>query len=76
MFNKFIRTSLIAVFTFGLIFAGTSANAANAEKEWTLAVFLNADNNLDRFGVADQEEMSKVGSSDFLNIVSLIDREN
>ena len=44
-------------------------------KEWTVAVFLNADNNLDPFGVEDQKEMSKVGSNEWLNIVSLIDRE-
>lgn len=44
-------------------------------KDWTLAVFLNADNNLDPFGVEDQKEMSAVGSSDHLNIVTLIDRE-
>lgn len=48
---------------------------APVEKEWTVAVFLNADNNLDPFGVEDQQEMSKVGSNDFLNIISLIDRE-
>ncbi|MBF0407948.1 MAG: hypothetical protein HQM10_11375 [Candidatus Riflebacteria bacterium] len=47
-----------------------------AEKEWTIMVFLNADNNLDSFGVTDQQEMSKVGSNEWLNIVSLIDREN
>ncbi|MBI3038516.1 hypothetical protein HYY75_05615 [bacterium] len=47
-----------------------------AQKEWTWMVFLNADNNLDSFGVGDQEEMAKVGSNDWLNIVSLIDREN
>lgn len=45
-------------------------------KDWTVAVFLNADNNLDPFGVEDQEEMARVGSSEFLNIVTLIDREN
>lgn len=45
------------------------------QKEWTFAVFLNADNNLDPFGVEDQNEMAKVGSNDFLNIVTLIDRE-
>jgi cytidylate kinase len=50
-------------------------SAAPQLKEWTLAVFLNADNNLDSFGVEDQEEMARVGSSDFLNIVTLIDRE-
>ena len=46
-----------------------------AVKEWTFAVFLNADNNLDEFGVEDQEEMSRVGSSENVNIVTLIDRE-
>ena len=78
------KTSILAVAALivGLCSSSYAATNAkknvkkNAEKEWTLAVFLNADNNLDRFGVADQEEMSKVGSSDFLNIVSLIDREN
>ncbi len=61
-----------------LIFSSFSADlsAAPQVKEWTLAVFLNADNNLDPFGVEDQNEMSRVGSSDFLNIVSLIDREH
>jgi len=46
-----------------------------AQKEWTWMVFLNADNNLDMFGRADLKEMSKVGSSEFLNIVALIDHE-
>jgi hypothetical protein len=46
-----------------------------AMKEWTFAVFLNADNNLDRFGVEDQEEMSRIGSNENLNVVTLIDRE-
>jgi hypothetical protein len=45
------------------------------EKEWTFAVFLNCDNNLDRFGVEDQEEMARVGSNENLNVVTLIDRE-
>ncbi len=44
-------------------------------KDWTIAVFLNADNNLDRYGMEDQKEMAKVGSNDFMNIVTLIDRE-
>ena len=46
-----------------------------AMKEWTFAVFLNCDNNLDRFGVEDQEEMARVGSNENLNVVTLIDRE-
>ena len=77
------KLSILALtaFMFGFScssFAATNKNniKRNAEKEWTLAVFINADNNLDRFGAADQEEMSKIGSNDFLNIVTLIDREN
>ncbi|MBF0410738.1 MAG: hypothetical protein HQM10_25560 [Candidatus Riflebacteria bacterium] len=46
-----------------------------SEKEWTWALFINADNNLDSCGVKDQEELSKIGSSEFRNVVTLIDRE-
>lgn len=67
-------SSIIVVVTLLLCSAYAPVNAAQP-KDWTLAVFLNADNNLDPFGVEDQKEMSRVGSSDFLNIVSLIDRE-
>lgn len=45
-------------------------------KEWTFLVFLNADNNLDQFGVKDVNEMEKIGSNDKMNIVVLLDREN
>lgn len=69
------RVSSILIMA-ALVFASFSTNLHAAPmKEWTLAVFLNADNNLDPFGVEDQQEMSRVGSSDHLNIVSLIDRE-
>ncbi len=50
-------------------------NLPMPQKEWTFAIFLNGDNNLDPFGVEDQNEAAKVGSNDWLNIVSLIDRE-
>jgi hypothetical protein len=71
--KRVLSISILTGLLFVVIFSA-SAEAAQM-KEWTLAVFLNADNNLDRFGVEDQKEMSRVGSSDFLNIVSLIDRE-
>ena len=74
MFNKFIRTSLIAVFTFGLIFADTSANAANAEKEWTFMLFMAADNNLEAATSLDINELEKYGSTDQVNFVAQIDR--
>ncbi len=48
---------------------------ARAVKDWTVLVFLNADNNLDPFGVKDVNEMEKIGSNDRLNIIVLLDRE-
>ena len=58
----------------GLSFTPTYAETKPI-KDWTVAVFLNADNNLDKFGVEDQNEMAKVGSNDYMNVVTLIDRE-
>jgi len=43
-------------------------------KDWTIMVFLNADNNLERFGISDFNEMETVGSSDDVNIVVQFDR--
>ncbi len=40
------------------------------EKDWTLLVFLNGNNNLDSFGKDDMNEMEKVGSTDRINVVS------
>jgi hypothetical protein len=42
---------------------------ARAEKEWTIMVFLNSKNNLERFGLKDLNEMEMVGSSDKVNVV-------
>jgi len=52
------------------------AQTTNAEKEWTFMVYLNADNNLDSFGLKDVNEMEKIGSTDKINIIVLLDREN
>lgn len=67
--------SILAVALFVAFCVAPVSAAPRAEKEWTWMVFLNADNNLDSFGVQDQDEMAKIGSNDWLNIVSLIDRE-
>ncbi|MBB4232622.1 clostripain-related cysteine peptidase [Rhizobium mongolense] len=42
--------------------------------EWTVMVFLNADNNLEQFGLKDFREMAKVGSDSNVNIVVQFDR--
>lgn len=44
-----------------------------ASAEWTLAVFMNADNDLDEFGPKDQLEMAEVGSNEYINIITLLD---
>ena len=76
------KATSIALAASMLLFTSIAADAAKAkkatkavEKEWTVAVFLNGDNNLDPFGVEDEKEMSRVGSSDWMNIVALFDRE-
>jgi hypothetical protein len=44
------------------------------EADWTIMVFLNADNNLEPFGITDYREMAQVGSSEKVNIVVQFDR--
>lgn len=67
---------VLSIVAMAIIVLALSVPVNAAEKEWTWLVFLNADNNLDPFGVEDQLEMARVGSNDYLNIVSLIDRDN
>lgn len=45
-------------------------------KLWTCIVYLDADNNLDSYGVSDVNEMEMVGSSSQVNIIVLLDREH
>jgi len=48
--------------------------ATAAEKQWTMMVYLAGDNNLDSAGVADLQEMKKVGSTDQVNAIAQFDR--
>lgn len=43
-------------------------------KEWTVMVYVNAKNNLDRYGLKDLNEMEMVGSSDKVNIIAELGR--
>ncbi|MDD2806379.1 MAG: clostripain-related cysteine peptidase [Elusimicrobiales bacterium] len=43
--------------------------APAARKEWTVMVFLNAKNDLERFGMQDFNEMERVGSTDQVSVV-------
>ena len=44
--------------------------AARVEKEWTVMAYMNARNNLEKFGQKDLNEMETVGSTDQVNIVA------
>lgn len=59
-----------------LLFMGMTYPVQAVIKDWTVMVFINADNNLDYFGEKDQNEMAEVGSNDWLNIITLLDRQN
>ncbi|MCC7441456.1 MAG: hypothetical protein IT285_07475 [Bdellovibrionales bacterium] len=39
------------------------------EREWTMLVFLNGNNDLDEYGFSDLNEMETVGSTDQINVV-------
>jgi hypothetical protein len=45
------------------------------EKSWTFMVYMAGDNNLDPQGIADLNEMKKVGSSPDVNVLAQFDRE-
>jgi hypothetical protein len=45
-----------------------------AKALWTVLVFLNADNNLESFGVRDFREMARIGSTDKVNVIVQMDR--
>jgi len=47
---------------------------APSERKWTILVFLNADNDLEPFGIEDVNEMEMVGSSPQVDILVQMDR--
>ncbi|PLX20008.1 MAG: hypothetical protein C0601_00345 [Candidatus Muiribacterium halophilum] len=57
-----------------LIITILAVSSFAASKDWTIMVFLNADNNLERFGIADFNEMETVGSTNDVNIIVQLDR--
>lgn len=52
-----------------LLLNSAQANETAAEKEWTFLVYLNGNNNLDRFGTLNINQMESVGSTKDVNVV-------
>ena len=47
-----------------------------AQKEWTVMVYVNSKNNLEQYGLLDVNEMEMVGSTDKVNVVAELGRIN
>ncbi len=63
--------TLLAVFVLlGLAFS----SPVTAAQQWTFMVYLDADNNLESFGIDDFLEMATVGSNANINIIVQMDR--
>jgi len=54
-------------------FTTPNVSAKDKDAKWTFMLYAAADNNLDPYGKVDMNELEKVGSSDDVNIVVLLD---
>ena len=71
-FTALAVSSLLTLVTLGLVSSAAFAedsDPSHKPKEWTLLVYLNGNNNLDRFGKMNMLQMEKVGSTANINIV-------
>jgi len=53
---------------------GGSSSHSPRDGTWTVMVYMNADNDLERFGIENLNQMEKVGSTDKVKIVVQVDR--
>jgi hypothetical protein len=58
----------------GQVVTVTDALLTPSVRTWTILVYLNADNNLEEFGIEDVNEMEMVGSSPEVDILVQMDR--
>jgi len=72
--KKHVLCIILGVFCFSLVFAASVSAKETEVKKWTFMVFINADNDLDEFGVIDIKEMERAGLSQNVNVVAQIDR--
>lgn len=72
MFHKMIASAVLSALP--SLLAAQEVAVDRAQKEWTILVFLNADNNLESYGYDDVREMEKIGSTSDVNVVVQFDR--
>ena len=54
--------------------APAMAEKGKIDKEWTIMVFVNGKNNLEKYALLDMNEMEMIGSTDKVNIVTEVGR--
>src|SRR5437867_4306380 len=72
----FAKAGIVLLILFGGLVAPTLlANPGRAATaEWTILMYMDADNNLEDAGIVDFKEMASVGSTSLVNIVVQFDR--
>lgn len=63
------------IFQILFILLGSLSLHAQGVKEWTVLVYLNADNDLYKYGFLNMFQMEQVGSTDQMNVVVQFDHE-
>jgi len=58
----------------GSVFVDITINPPQQDAEWTVMVYLDADNNLESYGIEDFLEMAEAGSTNDVNIIVQFDR--
>jgi hypothetical protein len=78
MIGRQLAGRVLGVCAMLVLWLATSAAhaAADPKPEWTVMVYMNGDNDLEKFAVADFLEMAEVGSTDQVNIIVQFDRRS
>ncbi|MBF0544351.1 MAG: hypothetical protein HQM08_07955 [Candidatus Riflebacteria bacterium] len=71
-----LRIRLVSFALISILCVACAASAVTQVKPWTILVYMCSDNDLEPYGQKNLQQMAKVGSSDFLNIVVLCDRKS
>jgi hypothetical protein len=65
---------IVALASAGFLFSCGGGGGSSTPAEWTVLVYMVADNDLEQFAVPNLQQMAAVGSSEKLNIVAEVDR--
>ncbi len=75
--SRTVKSAAFALFTFAFVgfinFSSSSALAQQTPREWTILVYMNADNDLYRFGFLNMSQMEQIGSTEKVNVVVQMD---